>query len=296
LYPDLAEERQEVRLTPLIASFSDASQRMSPLPIPDAPDLEEDSLLFDNLTTSLTEESVTPPPQRSCDTAADLSVDQKQWMSSNCNNCASLITMEDYNASDFNDLVTLKVLNESNNKFSKGSCFTRQELKEIILSDKETKTPSYIMSVCTPPMTPFSDNDYLTGFSSEPTGKLVIRLRPEDPIYVTYGSVERILKNKDSTVKTWYAVPLYGGKRRRVCNVYGIYGASMNHGQVPGFKVYKVFTKAEVVSGVKVEESWDDFAEYSYTGMQPLIQIIGSSNEIIESFKNIMIDRLVTWT
>jgi hypothetical protein len=201
--------------------------------------------------------------------------------------------MDDYGNEDFDDLVTLKVLNTSNNTFSKGSCFTRLELRDLLLSDKSNKNPSYLMAICTPPLSPLNDKDYMTGFSSEPTGKLVIRLRPEDPIYVTYGSVEKVLRN--TLVKKWYAVPLYGGKRRRVCNIFGIYGQSMNHGQIPGFKIYKLLTKNDIRSGIKVEESWNDFAEYSFSGMQPLIDIMGSDTEILEKFKDIMIDRLVTW-
>ena len=51
----------------------------------------------------------------------------------------------------------------------------------------------------------------------------------------------------------WYALPLYGGKRRRIGNISELYAQSMNHGQIPGYIVYKLFTKDEIEQGVIVK-------------------------------------------
>ena len=46
-----------------------------------------------------------------------------------------------------------------------------------------------------------------------------------------------------SDIKNWYLLPLYGNKRRRI----GLqFGSSKNHGQIPGSKIYKAFTKEEI--------------------------------------------------
>jgi hypothetical protein len=40
-----------------------------------------------------------------------------------------------------------------------------------------------------------------------------------------------------------------------VKNVNSRFGVGENHGQVPGFKIYKLYTKEEVTSGIQVVES-----------------------------------------
>jgi hypothetical protein len=93
------------------------------------------------------------------------------------------------------------------------------------------------------------------GYGGRPTGKLVIKL--PNLTYITVGSLKRLMKNPQ--VNQWYAVPLYNGKLRRVGNVMGIFGVSMNHGQLPGFKIYKLFTKEEILNEVEVNETKDDY-------------------------------------
>jgi hypothetical protein len=70
---------------------------------------------------------------------------------------------------------------------------------------------------------------------------------PFNNIYVTWGSVRRIFT--DSNQRGWYAVPLFGGKRRRVGNVNGIFtGIGVTHGQTPGQTIHKLYSHDEVFS------------------------------------------------
>lgn len=71
-------------------------------------------------------------------------------------------------------------------------------------------------------------------------------------MFITLGSLERILTEHR---KVWYALPLYGDKRRRIGNLNSRFGVGENHGQVPSFKIYKLYTKEEVTGGIQVVES-----------------------------------------
>lgn len=162
----------------------------------------------------------------------------------------SPITLMPYTESDI-DVFTVKLPSEMR-KFKIGSCMSKEELSGALLSDQNTDTPDYIMCVYT---TPRQSRDHLTGMTGKPTIRTVIRLMSSQ-IYITAGSAKRIM---EASTKTWYALPLFGGKRRRIGNVSGLYGASMNHGQIPGFLVYKLYTREEIRSGIKAVETLDDY-------------------------------------
>ena len=49
--------------------------------------------------------------------------------------------------------------------------------------------------------------------------------------------------------------------RRRVGNLSEIYAQSMNHGQIPGFVIYKLFTKDEIEQGVVVKAIFPETIE-----------------------------------
>lgn len=188
----------------------------------------------------------------------------------NCLN-ESPITLSNYEDSDLRDIFIIYMLNKDG-KFVKGSCLLRDEMRNILSSDLDTY-PNYVMSIYTTPSSKYKD-DLLTGLSGKPTGKIIVRL-PTNQIYVTFGSMRRVLTNP---IIKWYALPLYGGKRRRVGNVGGIYGASMNHGQVPGFQIYKLFTEAEIKNKVAVKEDSSDFPHtFQYDSMKPLFDILGET-------------------
>jgi len=202
----------------------------------------------------------------------------------NCLN-ESPITLSNYEDTDLRDLFIIHMLNQDG-KFVKGSCLLREEMRNILSSDLDTY-PNYVMSIYTTPSSKYKE-DLLTGLSGKPTGKLIIRM-PTNQIYITFGSMKRVLTNP--TIK-WYALPLYGGKRRRVGNIAGIYGASMNHGQVPGFPIYKLFTEAEIKSSMVVREDSTDFPHtFQYDSMKPLFDILGETT--VNMFISNIINELI---
>ena len=202
----------------------------------------------------------------------------------NCLN-ESPITLSNYEDTDLRDLFIIHIPNQEG-KFVKGSCLLREEMRNILSSDLETY-PNYVMSIYTTPSSKYKD-DLLTGLTGKPTGKIIIRM-PTNQIYITFGSMKRVLTNP--TIK-WYALPLYGGKRRRVGNIAGMYGASMNHGQVPGFQIYKLFTEAEIKSNMVVREDSTDFPHtFQYDSMKPLFDILGETS--IKTFITNVINELI---
>ena len=96
------------------------------------------------------------------------------------------------------------------------------------------------MSIYTKPK---YNKDILTGITGKPTTKIFVKL-PHNQIYISLLSAYRILHEPN---QHWYAFPLFENKRRRLGNIKGIYGASMNHGQIPGFYLYKLYTKEEIL-------------------------------------------------
>ena len=116
-----------------------------------------------------------------------------------------------------------------------------------MLKSDLNNTPSNIMSIYT---TPKDLNN--TGLGGKPTGRIVVRL-PQNQIYVTLGSVYRIL---NESVKIWYALLLFQG---RIGNLAGTYGVSLNHGQVPGFYIYKLFTEQDLKNKPYVDETFSDY-------------------------------------
>lgn len=184
----------------------------------------------------------------------------------------SPVTLMNYEETDLNDLFIVHLPNNEG-KFIKGSCLRRDEMRQLLQSDLTTFPPSYIMSIYKTPSSSYPD-DLLTGLTGKPTGKIIVRL-PTNQIYITFGSMKRILRNP---TKQWFALPLYGGKARRVGNVGGIYGASMNHGQVPGFKIYKLFNYNEIKSKVVVKETHDDFPHtMMHDTMMSLFDLVGET-------------------
>lgn len=177
--------------------------------------------------------------------------DVDTWISESCSN-DSPITLLPYDKDDYDDIFTIK-LQDKNGKFKKGSCLTRTELSKAFLSDRGKDYPEYIMSIYT---TPQNAEDYVTGLSGKPTVRLVGKMM-SNQIYVTIGSIKRIFDEPDN--KVWYALPLFGGKRRRIGNILGTYGSSMNHGQVPGYIIYKLFTRKEIEQGAKGVDTLEDY-------------------------------------
>ena len=199
------------------------------------------------------------------------------------NDCSniSLFALSPYTADD--DPIMFYLPN-SNNMFSKAICTTHDELISLLNSDKNTATPTNIMAIYSRPRLP--DN---TGVGSFPLGKIVIKL-PVNNVYVTYGSMKRVISEM-STNKIWYAIPLFGGKKRRIGNIKGIYGVSMNHGQTPGFLVYKLFSPNDLhdIHGITCKESHNDWPSFLVNAGINLSSIIN----VDDQFTNLLINELV---
>jgi ankyrin repeat protein len=216
---------------------------------------EEDS---DNFSSIITEINTLPKINRVKD----------------CKN-ENLITLESYMDND--NPIMIYYLNK--NKFEHAGCITIDEYNNHIDSGLNTSIPSNLMSIYTKP------KDFnISGIGCKPTGKIVLKL-PFNNMYITYGSGERI-KQEYYINKIWYALPLYGGKKRRVGNLSGIFGVNMNHGQIPGEIIYKLFRKDEIQKNIIVKET-NDYPLYLYNNnsIKTLIDIIGEENTL-ELFVN----------
>jgi hypothetical protein len=179
-------------------------------------------------------------------------------IASSCTN-SDPYTLESYTDEE-PGLFIIKVQN-SQGKFTKGECLTRRMLIDIVESNagdafqynSENPTENTPQNIMTLWRTPKDKNP--AGYRGGPTGKWVFKL--PNLMYITLGSLKRVMKNEN--VREWYAVPLYNNKPRRVGNVYGVIGISMNHGQLPGFRIYKLFTKEEIRNEVEIKETRDDY-------------------------------------
>lgn len=199
---------------------------------------------------------------------------------SSCTN-DNLITLEPY---DTGDPIFMYIPN-SRMKFEQAICSTKDELTTYYNSMKGTSVPDNIMAIFTSP----EDSD-VNGYGGKPTGKIIVKL-PVNNIYVTMGSMKRMLS--DTANKTWYLLPLFGGKRRRVGNIKGIFGASMNHGQIPGFIIFKAFTKDEIKRGVKVEESVSDYPTFLLEHARSLFILVGGEEGLTPTFIDGLIHDIV---
>lgn len=228
-------------LSPLV------SPPIQPLPTTPLSPFEEDQNAFEPLKlNSLISKSL------------NLSFDSDPllWMKKSCSNAdVSAITYLDYQDFEKLDLFNIRFLSSDGNSFqSDVQCISRQELLEWLSSDINVLPPTNIMSVYTTPKD-MSPSSLETGFTAKPTKRYIVRLPPTN-FYVTLGSVHNLLSKPD---KHWFALPLFGGKRRRIGNLFGYYGSSMNHGQVPGEIIYKLYTLDDIQKNITVTESIDDY-------------------------------------
>jgi hypothetical protein len=212
----------------------------------------------------------------------DISSEESTIVTSGGLKCSndSIITMESYTEED--DPIQIFLLN-STGKFEKSTCITVDELKQMLSSNMNTTTPSNIMSIYTKPK-----EVNTTGIGANATGRIVIKLPPNN-IYVTYGSLKRIMKSTTNMV--WYALPLFGGKRRRIGNLDEAIISGSNHGQIPGFVVYKLYTKDEIRNGVIVKEQSDDYP-FGNIYKQVLYTLIGE--EVSKEFVNRLIYSIIS--
>ena len=204
------------------------------------------------------------------DNKSDDNKSDNNWIHNNCLNDINIVG----DTLNVDDTFTIKILG-SQNKFIKSYCLEKSEIIQYLESDLN-QVPKTIMSIYTHPLNPQSQNDYISGITAKPTGRFVFRI-PMTEIYITIGSLLKILKSEN---KKWYALPLYNGKRRRIGTIEGRILVSGNHGQVPGSKIYKVFTKDEIKNNTKVIANDDDdypITLYAFSNLEPLLDILGQN-------------------
>jgi hypothetical protein len=190
----------------------------------------------------------------------------------------NLMTMSSYTDDDEPIMVYMP---NSRNEFENSICITKEELVAYLRAFQDTSTPDNIMTI-------YSKGD-VSGYGSKPLGKIVVKL-PVNNIYITMGSMQKIIKSANTT---WYALPLFGGKRRRIGNLKGLYGASMNHGQVPGYLVYKLYTREEVDQGVEAIEEGSDYPVFYIEHASRLFDILGGFEYVNASFVKGLIDMMI---
>lgn len=187
-------------------------------------------------------------------------------------------TLESYTSND--NPIEIFML-DSQGKFSKSTCITTDEIKLLLRSNRDTSIPPNIKAIWTTP-----NDRNRKGIGGKATGKLLVALPPYNNLF-TIGSIEKMLKTP--SVKRWFALPLYGGKNRRVGNLASIPTISGDHGQIPGSQIYKLYTKQEIRSGVQVKETPTDFPLKNNSRL--LQTIIGG--DVTEEFVNRIIKDLI---
>lgn len=171
----------------------------------------------------------------------------------------SFITLEEYTEKDMTSLLSFYVLNEKTNKYNNiPSCITKDELFKSVILDFEEEVPCSVMSIYTQPK---NKKDYLTGLTGKPTSRVFVKIPYKFDeslcIYITLGS---FIKTMNNPKQEWFALPLFGGTRKRLGNLLGIFGQGMNHGQIPGYKVYKLYSREELnTKSFNVEEDRYDY-------------------------------------
>lgn len=172
------------------------------------------------------------------------------WVYDNCGNEIDLISMEPFSNEMLKneDLIVIKKL-MPDNKFKKGFCELKTNIIEQLKSDRQStdkknfRFPSNIKCIWKNQRArQYTERDLLTGICCAPTNELLFKL--SDNMIITMQSLIDLLSSSN---QVWYAVPMFGGKRKRVGNVYGFKTVpGSDHGQIPGFIIYKLFTKEQI--------------------------------------------------
>lgn len=183
----------------------------------------------------------------------------------------NVFTLEPYTKED--EPIQIYTLNNQN-KFEISTCITIDEITHHLTAGKNTLHPSMLMSICTP--------------QSHATGKIIISLPPNNLFY-TYGSIKKLLSDKKN--KTWFALPLFGDKKRRVGNLDEAPLIGSLHCQIPGYKVYKLYTLNELNSedGLEVVETLSDYPEILYDYLEDVFDL---KENITKDFINKLLDSL----
>lgn len=208
-----------------------------------------------------------------------LSEDNKQWVETNCYSCLNPVTQYNYTQEEWSDLVSIKQL-DSNGKFKRGHCISINDFKESIKRDLITSREEFtrmnyktIFSIYKLKNKNLSENDLKRGLGTRPTKTLLFLLNlPSGSLFVDIESAYKLVNNK---TKELYALPLFGGLRRRVGNLKGsLMEISTHHGQIDGYKIYRLLTRSEIEDEINV-----DFELQLLTELQHLLQYAYKEDE-----------------
>lgn len=147
----------------------------------------------------------------------------------------NLISLEDYTNED--DPVIIYTLN-SQGEFNKAICLTKQEMTTYLSVMLGDSFPENILAIYE--------------MTHTPTKRVLIKL-PINNMLLTMGSVMKMMNSRN---RTWYAMPLYGGKRRRVGSISGVFG---RFGQIPGEVIYKLYTRDQINARTEAREEAEDY-------------------------------------
>jgi hypothetical protein len=203
--------------------------------------------------------------------SSNLTDTNRQWFESNCYTCLDPITQYNYTNTDFNDIVSIKQI-DSTGKFKRGHCISVEAFKKGIKSDFAKSAnqfdPKIIFTIYKLKNPNLPDDDLKRGLGTRPTKDLVFQLNlPSGSLFIDMESAYKLLRNWD---KELYALPLFGGLRRRIGNLKGsLMEISAHHGQIEGYKIYRLLTRQEI----EMERSVD-FELQVLTEMQYLLNSI----------------------
>ena len=280
--PFLPQSSQQVQNVPwgyedtstTISSISDFEEDQ----IPDKKiRTDKNSLIISNIDSDLMK-----CDDKNDDTDPDiqkLSNDNKQWVETNCYSCLNPVTQYNYTQEEWSDLVSIKQL-DSNGKFKRGHCISINDFKEsikrdLITSREELSRMNYktIFSIYKLKNKNLSENDLRRGLGTRPTKLLLFLLNlPSGSLFIDIESAYKLVNNK---TKELYALPLYGGLRRRVGNLKGsLMEISTHHGQIDGYKIYRLLTRSEIEDEINV-----DFELQLLNELQHLLQYAYKEDE-----------------
>ena len=179
------------------------------------------------------------------------------WVRSNCNSDEDVINLEPYEqrSVDNHDLFVIKTFNERTGRFGDAStCYLKSSLISELLSNREQYPPSMIKCIYDKPgddnVIEYGQVSLKNGMCCKPTDIFVVKLG--DGMIITLNSFIDLIS---TDTQIWYAVRLYSGKRKRIGNIEGEFTSSSDHGQLPGSYIYKLYTKEQILPGIKPEET-----------------------------------------
>ena len=197
-----------------------------------------------------------------------------------CGNKTIIMSDEFDIVNDYNDTISLYYLGSTRQFKDVALCFSKDEMIQNLNAHIDDTESSLLMSIWK------GDNMSEMGHGGGPTGKIVIKVNES---FITLGSFIKMMTSNETK---FFMIPLYNNKNRRVGNLNGNFGIGQNHGQIPGFKIYKAYTEQEISDSVKIEETHDDFPinkvmndsffkEY-YSRLNDILSIQSLNNTIIK--------------